>query len=157
KLAGIKHLMSSAAPSADTSQVTFGGAVTALTDTSISLHDGDHDLTCALDSTSPATDGYKVGQHVKVVCAGGTLVSISAIGTGDAGRAYTGTIASIDDGGVTVSTEHGPVTCARATGSPALGDYKVGDRVLIGCNAHSMQLVYIKKLDGGGGDGSSSS
>jgi len=155
KLAKIRRLtVQATAPAADTSQVTFGGAITALSDTSISLHDGDRDLTCALDSTSPSTDGYKVGQHVKVACAGGTLVSISPVGTGDAGRAYYGTIASIDDGGVTVSTEHGPVTCTLAGGSPAVGDYKVGDRVLIGCNAHTMQLVYIKKLDGG--DGSSS-
>jgi hypothetical protein len=53
KLAKIRRLTAPAvAPSADTSQVTFGGAITALTDTSISLHDGDRDLTCALDSTS---------------------------------------------------------------------------------------------------------
>ena len=53
KLAKIKQLTLPAAPSADTSQVTFGGAITALSDTSISLHDGDRDLTCSLDSTSP--------------------------------------------------------------------------------------------------------
>jgi hypothetical protein len=155
KLARIKHLTTSTAPSADTSQVTFGGAITALTDTTISLHDGDRDMTCALDSTSPSTDGYKVGQHAKVVCAGGTLVSIASVGTGDAGRAYNGTIASLGAGGVTVTTEHGPVTCTLGAGSPALGDYAVGNHVLIGCNAKTMQLVYIKKLDGGGGDGSS--
>ena len=149
RLARIRLLtVPAAVPSADTSEVTFGGAITALTDTSISLHDGDRDLICALDSTSPSTDGYKVGQHAKVACAGGTLVSISPVGTGDAGRAYTGTVASIDEGGVTVTTEHGPVTCTLGTGSPALGDYGVGDHVLIGCNAKTMQLVYIKKLDG---------
>jgi hypothetical protein len=152
KLARIKHLtLPAAAPSADTSQVTFGGAITSLDGTSISLHDGDRDLTCALDSSSPSTDGFKVGQHVKAVCAGGTLVAISAIGTADAGRAYTGSIASIDDGGVTVTTDHGPVTCTLGSGSPAVGGYQVGDHVLIGCNAKTMQLVFIKKMDGGDG------
>jgi hypothetical protein len=155
KLAKIKRLTAPTTSSADTSQVKFGGAITALTHDSISLHDGDRDLTCALDSTSPSTGAFKVGQHVKVVCAGGTLVSISPVGTADAGRAYNGTVASIDDGGVTVTTEHGPVTCMLSDGSPAVGDYQVGDHVLIGCNAKTMQLVFIKKLDGGGGDGSS--
>jgi hypothetical protein len=152
KLAKLRHLTLPAAPSADTSQVKFGGAITALSDTSVSLHDGDRDLTCTIDSTSPSTDGFKVGQHARVVCAGGTLVSISPVGTGDAGRAFNGTIASLDGGGVTVTTEHGPVTCTLGDGSPAVGDYQVGDHVLIGCNAHTLQLVYIKKLSGGNGD-----
>ena len=163
KLARIKHLTTvpaTATPSADTTQVAFGGAITALSDTSISLHDGDRDLTCTIDSTSPATGDYKVGQHAKVVCAGGTLVSISPVSTGDAGRAYTGSVASIDDHGITVSTEHGPVTCTLGDGSPGVGDYHVGDKVLIGCKASTMQLVYIKKVSGdsgsSGGDGGSS-
>lgn len=153
KLARIRHLtpVPAAAPSADTTQVSFGGAITALTDTSISLHDGDRDLTCTIDSTSPATGDYKVGRHVKVVCAGGTLVSISPVATGDAGRAYTGTVASLDDNGVTVSTDHGPVTCTLGDGSPGVGDFHVGDKVLIGCKASTMQLVFIKKVAGDSG------
>ena len=52
----------------------FGGAITDLSDTSISLHDGNRDLTCAIDSTSPSVASLKVGMHVRVSCAGGTLV-----------------------------------------------------------------------------------
>ena len=53
-----------ASPAKDTETVKFGGAITALDDSSISLHDGDRDLTCTLGDGSPSTDGYKVGQHV---------------------------------------------------------------------------------------------
>jgi hypothetical protein len=67
------------AAASDDASTRFGGALTALSDDSISLHDGDRDLTCKLDASSPSTADYKVGQHVKVVCAGGTLVSIAPV------------------------------------------------------------------------------
>ena len=63
-------------PPNDTTPVTFGGAITALGDASISLHDGDRDLTCSIDATSPSTSGFTVGQHVKVACVGGVLARI---------------------------------------------------------------------------------
>jgi hypothetical protein len=158
RLAKIRRLdpvKAPATPAADTRPVTFGGAITALTDTSISLHDGNRDLTCAIDTTSPATGGFKVGQHVNVACSGGTLVSISAIGGGDLGRYFTGTVASLDDKTITLDTEHnGRVSCSIGNGSPSTAGLSVGDHVGIGCRASTMQLVLIRKLTGG--DGSSS-
>jgi hypothetical protein len=149
-------------PAADTEPVTFGGAITALDDASISLHDGDRDLTCALGTDSPSTAEYKVGEHVKVVCAGGVLTAISLP---DLGRYFTGTVAALTDGSITLSTEHGPVTCTITTASPSTASLKVGDPIGMGCNASTMVLVLIKQLAGddpppttttpptGGGDG----
>ena len=75
--------------SKDTKPVTFGGAITALTDASICLHDGDRDLTCTLGPDSPATGDFKVGQHAKVACADGVLVAIAAP---ELGRYFVGTV-----------------------------------------------------------------
>ncbi len=157
RLAKIRRLDPTTAPapaSADTEPVTFGGAITALSDTSISLHDGDRDLTCTIGDGSPSTGDYKVGQHVKVACAGGSLVSISPVGSGDAGRYFTGTVVSLDDKGITVNTEHGSVTCSIGDGSPSTAGVNVGDHVGIGCRASTMQLVLVREL--GGSDGSTS-
>ena len=56
--------------------VTFGGAVTALTDGSITLHDGDRDFTCKRGPSSPALGDVKVGSHAKVACVNGVLTRI---------------------------------------------------------------------------------
>jgi len=121
ELARIRHLRPTpaAAPRSDTAPVYFGGAITALSDGSITLHDGDRDLTCALDSSSPSTADLKVGQHVKAECAGGKLVAIAAITQADAGRYYVGVVNALDGKGLTLQTEHGLVTCTIAAGSPA--------------------------------------
>ncbi len=134
--------------SADTEPVRFGGAITQLDDTSISLHDGDRDLTCTLGPDSPSTADYKVGQHVKVVCAGGVLTSISPITSGDVGRYFTGTVANVTDGSITLDTEHGPVTCTITSASPSTASLKAGDKIGMGCNASTMVLVLVKKLSG---------
>jgi hypothetical protein len=149
-LARIRHLGGKAvngSASQVEGTVTFGGAITALSDGSISLHDGDRDLTCALDASSPPTVDYKVGQHVKVACTNGTLTTIAAITSADAGRWFTGTVASITDSSITVDTEHGPVTCNLGAGSPSVGGLQEGDRVGIGCSVSTMQLVLVRKLD----------
>jgi len=151
-LARIRHLRpaATAAPRSDTAPTYFGGAITALSDGSISLHDGDRDLTCALDSSSPSTADFKVGQHVKVECAGGKLVAISAITQSDAGRYYVGVVNGLDGTGLTLQTEHGLVTCTIGAGSPSTAELRVGDRIGMGCKASTMQLVLIRKLDGTG-------
>ena len=150
-LAKIHHVRPSAtgAQNNDTEPTYFGGAITALSDNSIILHDGDRDLTCGLDSSSPATAGFKLGQHVKVECAGGELVAIAAITAGDAGRYYVGVVNALDGSGLTLQTEHGLVTCTLGAGSPSTTELKVGDKVGMGCKASTMQLVLIRKLDGG--------
>jgi hypothetical protein len=135
------------APSAskDTRPVTFGGAITELTDTSISLHDGDRDLTCTLGPDSPKTDSFKVGQHAKVACADGVLVAIAAP---EVGRYYVGTVATLTDGSITLTTEHGPVTCTITALSPKTDSVTVGDKVGMGCRSSTMELVLLRRLDG---------
>lgn len=129
----------------DTRPVTFGGAITSLTDTSISLHDGDRDITCTLGPDSPKTDGFKVGQHAKVACADGALIAITAP---EVGRYYVGTVATLTDGALTLTTEHGPVTCTITPLSPSTASLKVGDKVGMGCRASTMELVLLRHPDG---------
>jgi hypothetical protein len=130
--------------SKDTRPVTFGGAITELTDASISLHDGDRDLTCTLGPDSPKTDGFKVGQHAKVACADGVLVAIAAP---EVGRYYVGTVATLTDDALTLTTEHGPVTCTITALSPKTDSLKVGDKVGMGCRASTMELVLLREVD----------
>jgi hypothetical protein len=131
--------------SKDTKPVTFGGAITALTDASISLHDGDRDLTCTLGPDSPKTDGFKVGQHATVACADGVLVAIAAP---ELGRYYVGTVATLTDTSLTLTTEHGPATCTITALSPSTASLKVGDKVGMGCRASTMELVLLRNADG---------
>ena len=131
--------------SQDTRPVTFGGAITDLTDSSISLHDGDRDLTCTLGPDSPKTDGFKVGQHAKVACADGVLVAIAAP---EVGRYFVGTVATLTDDALTLTTEHGPVTCTITALSPKTDSLKVGDKVGMGCRASTMELVLLRPLGG---------
>jgi hypothetical protein len=129
---------------------TFGGAITDLGGASITVHDGDRDLTCKLDPSSPSTDGYKVGQHVRIACSGGSLVAIAPVTAADAGRYFVGNVSALDVNSITLATEHGPATCTIADGSPSTADVHVGDRIGMGCKTSTMQLVLIRKLDGDG-------
>jgi hypothetical protein len=136
----------SSSTSNDSEPTTFAGAVTAAGDGSISLHDGDRDLTCSIGASSPSTAGVKVGQHVKVSCSNGVLVTLAPVTSGDAGRAYEGTVTALSTTSITVHTDKGDGTCALGDGSPSVADVKVGDRVLAGCKVGTSQLVYLKKL-----------
>jgi hypothetical protein len=160
-LAKLRTDRAAAAPSKETETVKFGGAITALDDSSISLHDGDRDLTCKLGDGSPSTGGFKVGQHVKVACADGVLVAIAAVGSGDVGRYFVGTVDSITDGSITLQTEHGKVTCKITPTSPSTASLKQGDKVGMGCRASTMELVLLRPVAGdsgaGGGTGGSTS
>ncbi len=151
-LARIRHLERAASPveKNDTAPTYFGGAITALSDGSLTVHDGDRDLTCTLDASSPSTADFKLGQHVKVECAGGKLIAIAAITQADAGRYYTGTVNALDGKGLTLQTEHGLVTCTIGVGSPSTAELKLGDRIGMGCKASTMQLVLIRKLEAAG-------
>jgi hypothetical protein len=143
-LAKIRHLTApSDSPSNDPAPTKFGGAITALSDSSISLHDGDRDFTCAIGASSPSTAGVKVGQHVTVACAKGVLVTIAPV---TSGRAYEGTVTAVSTTSITVHTPNGDGTCTIGAGSPSLTGVTVGDRVLAGCTADTKQLVLLKKL-----------
>ncbi|HUY71249.1 MAG TPA: hypothetical protein VMV08_03345 [Gaiellaceae bacterium] len=54
----------------------LSGAITALSSTSITAHDGDRTLTCSIGSGSPSVSGLNLGDHATVGCANGVLVSI---------------------------------------------------------------------------------
>jgi hypothetical protein len=149
-LAKIRRLAVKSSSSANDAEPTrFGGVVTALSDTSISLHDGDRDLTCSIGASSPSTAGVKVGQHVKVSCANGALAAIAPVTAGEAGRAYEGTVTAVSSTSITVHTANGDGTCTVGDGSPSLAGVQVGDRVLAGCKAGTNQLVLLRKLPAG--------
>jgi hypothetical protein len=61
--------------------VKFGGTITALSPSSITLHDGDRDLTCTIGDASPSTSALKVGDHARVICQNGVLVSLGFVPT----------------------------------------------------------------------------
>jgi hypothetical protein len=141
-LAKIRHVV--AGGGSDTKSVTFGGVVTALSDSSISLHDGDRDLTCAIGPDSPSTAGAKVGGHAKVACANGVLVSLALVPSGDGKPApppgpehktvgANGTVSAVSPSSLTVHTDGSDVTCSVGDGSPSVADVRAGDKVKMGC------------------------
>jgi hypothetical protein len=104
------------------------GEIAALSSTSITV-DG---LTCSVGAGSPSVAAFKVGDQVGIGCANGVLVKIGKLQTDDQGfkvGVQLGPIAALSADSITV----GPLTCKLATSSPAVGAYKVGDRVGIGC------------------------
>jgi hypothetical protein len=146
-LAKIRHLSSTPAESPSQAEpVKFGGAVTALSSTSISLHDGDRDLTCTLADSSPSTSGLKVGDHAKVVCQNGVLVSWAPVTPADSAHVYEGAVTAFDSGSISVQSGDHIFTCTLGDGSPSLGDLHVGDRVAVGCRVGSNLLVLLKRL-----------
>jgi len=145
-LAKIRRLTApNGSPANDGETTKFSGAVTALSDGSISLHDGDRDLTCSIGALSPSTAGVKLGQHFAVACANGVLVAIAPV-VSTSGRAYEGTVTAVSATSISVHTPNGDGTCTVGDGSPSVTDVKPGDRVLAGCKAGTNQLVLLKKL-----------
>lgn len=150
-LAKIRRLAATSGPAANDAEPTkFGGAVTAVNDSSITLRDGDRTFTCSLGASSPSTAEVKVGQHLKVSCSNGVLVALARVTSTDAGHAYEGTVTAVSASSITVHTVHGDGTCSVGDGSPSLAEVKVGDRVLAGCKATTNQLVLLKKLAANG-------
>lgn len=142
------------ATSNDAEPTKFGGVVSSLGDASITVRDGDHDLTCSLGAASPSTAAVKVGQHVKVSCSNGVLVGITvAAAPPDKPKGHTGagTISAVSDSSVTFRSGEHDVTCSLAAASPSLAGYHVGDKVKFGCLNGT--LVAITKPDSGVVDG----
>jgi hypothetical protein len=136
-LAKIRHLTAHGSGVTKTEPVKFGGTVTALSSDSISLHDGDHDFTCSLGDTSPSTDGLQVGDHAKVVCQDGALVSLERPGLAPPRPAVTtagGTVTAVSADSLTLhNAEHGDLTCTVSSDSPSLAGVHVGDLVKVAC------------------------
>ena len=157
-LARIHHLaFKPTAGSNDSVPVKFGGTVSALSDTSITVHDGDRDLTCTIDGTSPSTDGLKLGAHVNVACANDILIAWAPVSTTGGGRAYQGKVSAITDTAVSVLYTGGTATCTLTPTSPSIAGFAVGDYVLMGCTRDTGQLLLLKHWTNtsGGGDGGS--
>jgi hypothetical protein len=155
-LAKLRRLAAKSGPGTNDAEPTkFGGAVTALSSSSITLRDGDRNFTCTIDASSPSTGEVKVGQHVKVSCSNGVLVAIAPVSvpSGDKPKSQTGagTISALSTTSVTFHNEERDVTCSLAAASPRLGDYHVGDKVKFGCLGGA--LVAIAKTDSGKVDG----
>ncbi len=150
-LAKIRLLTATSGPASNDAEPTkFGGAVTAVSDSSIALRDGDRTFTCSIGASSPSTAEVKVGQHLKVSCSNGVLVALARVTSTDAGHAYEGTVTAVSASSITVHTAQGDGTCSVGDGSPNLAEVKVGDRVLAGCKAATNQLVLLKKLAANG-------
>jgi hypothetical protein len=146
-LAKIRHLSPAPADGTTVAEpVKFGGAVTSLTDSSISLHDGTRDLTCAIGDGSPATGDVKVGSHIKVVCQNGTLVSWAPVTAADAAHLYEGAITAFGGDAISVSSGDHIYTCPLGEGSPSVADVHIGDRVVVGCSVGSNLLVLLRPL-----------
>ena len=99
----------------------ISGTVTGIGPKFITVHDGDRTVTCTLDPDSPSITGYGVGNHVKIGCADGVLVSLG-IPAGAAGAVTGGTTTTHDDGPAptTTTTTTAAQPPSRATrGSPA--------------------------------------
>jgi hypothetical protein len=145
-LARIRHIATPAESPSQAPPVRFGGAVTALSSTSISLHDGDRNLTCALGDSSPSTSGLKIGDHARVVCQNGVLVSWTPVTAADSAHVYEGTVTAFDSGSISVASGDHVYTCTLGDGSPSLAAVHVGDRVLVGCRVGTNLLVLLRPL-----------
>ena len=103
------------------------GTITALADSSVTVHTDGGDVTCKLGDGSPSLAGFHVGDNVKVYCRNGVLTSIATLQSG------SGTLAALSDSSLTVHTETGDLTCKLGDGSPNVGEYHVGDKVKVTC------------------------
>jgi hypothetical protein len=118
--------------------VTFGGTLTSLTATNLTVQDGTRSLTCSIGPSSPPLGDYHVGDHVYVACSGGVLLKIAKPTTAPPPTTPTmsyvnGTISAISTSALVVHGDGGDVTCKLTDKSPRLGDFHVGDRVRAYC------------------------
>jgi hypothetical protein len=157
-LAKIRHLQVATSSEGEVKKVTFAGAITALSATSISLHDGDRDLTCSVTADSPSTASLKIGVHVRVACTNGVLTALAPVGPPPPPRPVEppktpeapktpepphptthvltgaiGTLTVLETSTVTVHNAEHDLTCSIGDSSPHLGDFHVGDRVKVLC------------------------
>jgi hypothetical protein len=135
-----------APPPTPTVTITGGGTVTAVSPTSLTLHNSEHgDLTCAVGSSSPSVSEVHVGDLVKIGCASGVLVILVRTTTPPPAPVTLtagGTLTALTTTSITVhNDEHGDVTCSLTDGSPALGDYQLGNHVGIACTGGVLKLI----------------
>ena len=141
-LLGVRKVEAPATPANDTAPVTFGGTVTALTDASITVHDGDRDLTCKREDTSPALGDVRVGTHVKVACVEGVLSRLAVVtppappappAPAPDATTFGGVVTALTDGSITLHDGDRDFTCRITQSSPAVGDVEVGSHAKVAC------------------------
>jgi hypothetical protein len=159
-LARIRHVEVRGSSDGEVKKVSFAGAITALSASSISLHDGDRDLTCSIADASPSTGAAKVGDHVRVICVGGVLTAIAPPlakpveppkppetprqpehPTTHVLTGAIGSITAVDASSLTVHNAEHDLTCSVGDSSPHLGDFHVGDRVKVLCTDGVLSTV----------------
>jgi len=85
---------------------------------------------CTRGPTSPASDGFRPGDRVKMTCVNGIL---TAIAHADAYTGGTGTLTALSTSSLTVHTDGGDVTCNLTGDSPIPSQFHVGDNVKVAC------------------------
>jgi hypothetical protein len=113
--------------------VSRQGTLTALSESSVTVHSGDGDLACSRGDRSAALGDFRVGDLVKVSCANGVLSAMAKVATSTV-VTRLGTLTALSDASVTVHNGDGDLTCKRTDASPALGDFHVGDLVKMSCS-----------------------
>jgi ribosomal protein L21E len=114
------------------------GTLSALSTTSITVHNDERDLTCTLIDGSPKLADYHVGDRVKIYCSNGALVGIASVDTYTGGL---GKISALSTSSLTVHTDGGDLTCTVGDASPKLGDYRVGDYVKVYCKNGALYSI----------------
>jgi hypothetical protein len=119
---------------ADTVQTAFG-TLTALSASSLTVHNDERSLTCTLGDRSPKLGDFHVGDRVKIGCTNGVLIAIAKVDATPPPVTTTaaGTLAALSPTSLTVHGDGGDLTCTLNDGSPKLGDYHLGDKVKIAC------------------------
>jgi hypothetical protein len=107
------------------------GTLTALSDTSLTVHTETGDLTCKLGEGSPRLGDYHVSDLVKVSCTNGVLTAIARVGTVTA--ITSGVLVALSQTSLTVLSDGGERTCSRTGASPSLDGYLVGNHVKATC------------------------
>jgi hypothetical protein len=85
--------------------------------------------TCTVGRGSPSLSGYKPDDRVEIECVNGVLVKITAPPAPPNLTSQVGMINALSPTSISV----GPLTCTINSNSPNVSDYKLGDRVGIGC------------------------
>jgi hypothetical protein len=125
---GVLTTIAKVVPPADIQTVL--GTLTALTDTSLTVHTEKGDVTCTRNDHSPRVGDLRVGDRVKMACTRGVLTAIAKV---ELTMGATGVLTAFGDASVTVLTDGGARTCTRGPNSPSLAGFAVGDKVKIAC------------------------
>jgi len=126
--------------------VTRQGTLSALSESSLTVHNGDGDLTCTRNDRSPSLGEFHVGDVVKVACTDGVLTAIAKVSV-DVYTGGIGALTALSSSSFTVHTDGGDLTCAVTADSPSLADFHVGDTAKLYCK--NGVLFWIAKLFSG--------